>query len=946
MVKMTKTSYECKLCKYECDQKSHIKEHLSKEKHLKNREIEQLKLEKLSKKELLEKFETDDIEEILKKFEKIKHVEEKEMEEEIYISPTREWEDITNSEALREKIHEIHNFLRNKGAGYGMNALKTFNIFYGLKKIEDEGVFKKTGLGEECKFSSLLKLAKKGDYKSDDIIATIISKDIMKAIYNNKKMKPYLFYIVPDLEPKIYSELIIKISTISDVEQKSGEQLSGKIYEYFIGRDASAISELGAYFTNRKIVNFIYEQINIELDENGEIPEMIDMFGGSGGFTIGYINYIKNKYKEIDLKKNIDKIYHYDMNEDVIKSAGLEFFCLTKEFPKDTNLSYKNSFVNEFGDKKFKYVITNPPYGGDKNKETSQQIKRKKIKEYIENNLKNNTVEDEDIDNLKTQLLAIKKDEKAEKLKNQNQKVSLQTSSKRIKNFAKKYNLKANDKEAVSFIQIMEMLDKGGTACAVLKEGVFFNSVYKDIRKVLVENYNLKKIISIASNQFENTATKTSIIIFENTGPTKKVEFYDLLFDSVEEDEFEIIDDKVVLIKNKGDIINVYSSLISSATNKEISENDIFSLNSKDYNKEFIKPGDGYELVKLGDICELKNGKQLNTKNIIKGIYPVYGGGSSILGFHNNFNNDKCTVISGTGSCGLVQFCNNKFWASQAFTIKSKDILINKYLFIICKSFEYIFKESQNGSAQKYIRASNFKDLQLPIPKSKEKIKEWTDKISLQYNNKNDCYEKIKELENIVKERILEIEEKEECEEIELENICEINPEILKNNQFNQISYIDIGSVKEEKINNIKILTENFPSRAKRIIKKDDILFSTVRPNLKGYTLINYNIENGVASSGFAVIRSYKINPKYIYTILKEDKIIEYLMLNSTGTKYPAVNPDFFKKIKIKIPKNEKLIDDMKPLFKEIENFQKLEKIASDNFDKLIEELGKESIKN
>ena len=38
---------------------------------------------------------------------------------------------VSNKEALRDKIHEIHNYLRNHGAGYGMNALKLFNIVYG-----------------------------------------------------------------------------------------------------------------------------------------------------------------------------------------------------------------------------------------------------------------------------------------------------------------------------------------------------------------------------------------------------------------------------------------------------------------------------------------------------------------------------------------------------------------------------------------------------------------------------------------------------------------------------------------------------------------------------------------------------------------------------------------------------------------------------------------------
>ncbi len=66
---------------------------------------------------------------------------------------------------------------------------------------------------------------------------------------------------------------------------------------------------------------------------DGSVQTMIDMFGGSGGFTTGYINYLNENYNSIDWLTQIDNIYHYDMNEDVIKSAGLEFFCLTGALP-------------------------------------------------------------------------------------------------------------------------------------------------------------------------------------------------------------------------------------------------------------------------------------------------------------------------------------------------------------------------------------------------------------------------------------------------------------------------------------------------------------------------------------------------------------------------------------------------------------------------------------
>jgi type I restriction enzyme, S subunit len=970
MVKITETSYECKLCECKSEQISHHKSHLKTEKHKIKRENWKLKLEKLGPEEMMKQFKNDntDIEKFLIAHENIKTVIEKEQE---YESPTREWENISSSDALREAIHEIHNYLRNNGAGYGMNALKVFNMFYGLKRIEDTGNFDKTGLDEKCKFSYLYNIAKNNDknHKANEDLVSIIRRDVMKSIYDNKKMKSFLFYNLPELKPDIYSELIKKINSLSGIEESSGEQLSGKIYEYFIGRDKSAISELGAYFTNRQIVNFIYSQLNIELEEDGSVPEMVDMFGGSGGFTISYVSYFKNKYENIDWEKNINKIHHYDMNEDVVKSAALEFFCLTGYFPNE-NFSYKNSFANEFNDKKFKYIITNPPYGGDKNNKTSHQEKRDKVKKYIEEKLKEDFFDEDIVENIKNQLSLIKKDEKSDKKRIELQKVSLKTSSKRINDFAKKYNLNANDKESISFIQLMEMLDKGGTACGVLKEGVFFDGKYKDIRRVLVENYNLKKVISIDQKQFENTSTKTSIIIFENNGPTEKVNFYDLIFDKVEEDDFDIIDDKVILTSNEGDIIDVYASLVSTATKKEILENDIFSLNPKDYSKETIIPGDGYELIKLGDICEYQNGYAFKTqdyKNIgIPLITITHIKNGKILLNNNNYikENDKYKkfeikendiIISLTGKkpnlCSIAINNNNndkKYLNQRCALIRNLKNINNYYFICIFNSFiiNYINKNIGNGTNQDNISLSYILNIFIPIPKTKEKIKEWTDKISIPYKQKNDSDEKIKELEKRVSERILEINEKEECDEVELGDICKINPETLKNNQLKQISYIDISSVKEEKINNIQILTKNFPSRAKRLINKNDILFSSVRPNLKGYTLINNHIENGIASTGFVVIRCNKINPKYIYTLLKDDKIIDYLMLNSTGTKYPTVNSNIFEKIKLKIPKDKKLIENLKPIFDEIEKLQNINRIATNNFNNLIEELGKESIKS
>ena len=834
---------------------------------------------------------------------------------------------VSNKEALRDKIHEIHNYLRNNGAGYGMNALKVFNLLYGLKKIEEKNLLDKVNLKRpECEFSYLLKIA--NENKLNEKLAELIFGDVLTYI-KKSDICDLLFYEIPtNMKSSVFTYLIKEINNITIIEKTCNVLLSGKIYEYFIGRDESAISELGAYFTDRHIVDYIYGKLNPEINEDGSINSMIDMFGGSGGFTTGYINYLNNKY-DINWKDNINKIYHYDMNEDVVKSAGLEFFCLTGELPNMDNLGYKNSFTDNFDNKKFMNVITNPPYGGDKVVQSETQIKKKKIKEYIKKELL--SLKDELI--IKTrnkQLKMIEEQEKKEKISSNKTKVSVEMSSDRIIKFAKDNNLSGNDKESSSLILIMDMVDVNGTAIGVLKEGVFFNKTYKNIRKCLVEKFNVREIISVPQDQFENTSTKTSIVIFDNTiEKTSNVKFSKLILEKYTEDKFEEINGEIVLIESKDDIYGICDKLISEATKEEILNNTIYSLNGKEYNKKEIVVGEGYELKKLNEISKLDNGKQLDKKNLIDGIYPVYGGGSEIVGYHNEYNRENSTIISGTGNySGFVQYNPNKFWASQCFTIKSKDNLINKWLYFYCKSQQTTFMNSQGGSAQKFIRATQFNDMLISIPKSKHKITEWVDKISKPYDKKNKNQELIMKLEKDIKNKIKDIEENEDCDEVELDSIIDIKSGeyLTKNNMICGIYPVYGGGGISNYIN--KYNNEN-----EIIINKDGVSLNCVKFEY-GKFFLNHH--------GWVIVFKNKDIKKYInyWLFNNQDKIYNL----ATGSAQKGISQEKFLKLKIKLPKNKKLIKELEPLFQEIEKLQSELKETESQYKKLIKELSEEAI--
>src|SRR5690606_35764109 len=79
------------------------------------------------------------------------------------------------------------------------------------------------------------------------------------------------------------------------------------------------------------------------------------------------------------------------------------------------------------------------------------------------------------------------------------------------------------------------------------------------------------------------------------------------------------------------------------------------------------------------------------------------------------------------------------------------------------------------------------------------------------------------------------------------------------------IEYIDIASVEKGFVNNLQALyLESAPSRAKRIIKDNDILISSVRPNLKHYAFIKKAKQNLIASTGFVVITAKTVEPRFL----------------------------------------------------------------------------------
>lgn len=859
---------------------------------------------------------------------------------------------ITTREQLKEHIHSIHNYIRNHGAGYGMEAMKIFNVFYGLKLIDP--IRKKVGWEKKYSFKKLVKLAEDG--KDNDVCSLIYP--ILIALYANEHLKDIIFHRIPlDLRATTYSQIVKLVNEIP-IHSEYDVDLAGKTYEYFVGRDQTAISELGAYFTDRHITNFIMDQLDIKLDDDNNVYEMIDPFGGSGGFTLAYVMKLKELCNDIDWENEKNKIYHYDMSESVVKLASLEMFALTEEFvDRSQHFVRRNSFRCEFLGKQFKYVITNPPYGGDKSSKTPDQERM----DLLITELKKNYV---GIDWANEQLNALNKLSKKEKKTQDMKKVQHDNCSKRIRKFCDKYGLEknANDKEACSLILIMDLVEENGVGCGVLKEGVFFDNKYSKLRQVLIENYNVKKVVSIPSDQFENTTTKTSILIFENNGKTDEIIFSDLLVEKEPDNVFKVIDDELCLIKKKDDIIDVKEKIVCTASYEQLSavtkiekkgksngycEKYYYSLSSKKYNIKKVTCNEDYKLVKLGDVCEfLSKSKRKASYGKSEGKYNFYTSSENIKKCDvADYNEENNVIIIGDGGLGSI-FYDNKFSCSDHNHLITTNNKTQNYYIYSCLHFLRTLLFSQmNGSTIKNLSKSCLISFQIPIPKSKSLLKQWTKKISKPYDAIQKNKKELAELEEKVKLEVQRIGDEEDCDMVSLGDVCEYQCGSKMNLQNYLVTKSNCFIIRTRNMidNNSDYLFINNDGKQlcnDKIVKKGDIIMSTFVDSFQ-CIFVDDRLKNNTFNGGIFRLYNFKNKSiiKYIQCYLNSQNFKKLLKNNATGSTVKMFNMTNLKKIKIPIPQNKSLIKALDKHFNKIEQLQQEIKDNELEYKNVLQEL-------
>lgn len=269
---------------------------------------------------------------------------------------------------------------------------------------------------------------------------------------------------------------------------------------------------------------------------------------------------------------------------------------------------------------------------------------------------------------------------------------------------------------------------------------------------------------------------------------------------------------------------------------------------------------------------------------------------------------------------GIIEAGTENLLVSTGFTVVTVDTTIADPYFIyyyltqssVIESLQAIAEQST--STYPSIKPSDIEDIELDLPELETQKKIGSTlrmldrKIALNEEINDNLYAQAKAT---TKQWISKSTG--DYELLPLSNIASINPDTYSPKEtWKYVNYLDTSSITEGCIAEIQHITpssEKLPSRARRKIAPNDIVFSTVRPNQRHYGIISEPLPNMLGSTGFAVIRSK--NPlvcnELIYLCLTENEFIEkmqQLAEQSTST-FPAIKPSDLGVCEIPCPKDQ-----------------------------------------
>ncbi|MCA9095002.1 MAG: restriction endonuclease subunit S [Planctomycetaceae bacterium] len=112
-------------------------------------------------------------------------------------------------------------------------------------------------------------------------------------------------------------------------------------------------------------------------------------------------------------------------------------------------------------------------------------------------------------------------------------------------------------------------------------------------------------------------------------------------------------------------------------------------------------------------------------------------------------------------------------------------------------------------------------------------------------------------------------------------------------NPESEFEYIDVSSISNttfqiEETQRLK--GKDAPSRARKLIQTNDVLFATIRPTLRRIAIVPDHLDQQVCSTGYFVLRPKpELNHRFLFYYLQDGDFMEQMEMLQKGASYPAV---------------------------------------------------------
>jgi type I restriction enzyme M protein len=290
----------------------------------------------------------------------------------------------------------------------------------------------------------------------------------------------------------------------------------------------------------------------------------------------------------------------------------------------------------------------------------------------------------------------------------------------------------------VLFVDYMaEHLTKNGRAGIIVPEGIIFQSqtAYKQLRKMLVEEY-LVAVVSLPAGVFNPySGVKTSILILDKSLAKQSDA---IAFFKIENDGFNLgaqrrpitkddlhqaraeIAEYLHRLQSREVLDDFQPSLGLVIPKQKIAENEDFELGVERYREGAVRETK-FPRVNLGEVLELEFGTRITKRDNEGTLYPVYGGGGESFRT-DTFTHENDVVVSRFAmSAECVRVVSSKFYLlDSGFTYSISEPFAGRatkeYITRMLLSIQSDIYNCGRGNAQKNIDIQAFKSIEIPLP--------------------------------------------------------------------------------------------------------------------------------------------------------------------------------------------------------------------------------------